>query len=80
MVGDTLKDIEAGKRAGVRGILVRTGYGAESAAALESGEESLRKNQGKAAYPGGEAQSIHPAHIAKDILAAVRWLLKDRKT
>ena len=27
IVGDMLKDIEAGKRAGTRGILVRTGYG-----------------------------------------------------
>jgi len=28
MVGDMLKDIEAGKKVGVKGILVRTGYGA----------------------------------------------------
>jgi D,D-heptose 1,7-bisphosphate phosphatase len=27
MIGDTLKDIEAGVRAGTKGILVRTGYG-----------------------------------------------------
>lgn len=27
MVGDMLKDIEAGKNAGARGVLVRTGYG-----------------------------------------------------
>jgi D-glycero-D-manno-heptose 1,7-bisphosphate phosphatase len=27
MIGDMLKDIEAGKKAGVRGILVKTGYG-----------------------------------------------------
>ncbi len=37
MVGDTLKDIEAGARAGAQGILVRTGYGAEAAAALSPG-------------------------------------------
>lgn len=29
MVGDTPKDVEAGTRAGARGILVRTGYGRE---------------------------------------------------
>lgn len=29
MVGDTLKDVAAGQAAGVRGILLRTGYGAE---------------------------------------------------
>ncbi len=28
MIGDMLKDVEAGKRAGAKGILVRTGYGA----------------------------------------------------
>ncbi len=28
MIGDMLKDIEAGKKAGARGILVKTGYGA----------------------------------------------------
>lgn len=27
IIGDTLKDIDAGKKAGVRGILVKTGYG-----------------------------------------------------
>lgn len=79
MVGDTLKDIEAGKRAGARGILVRTGYGAESAAALETSEEPQRKIPGKAAHPGEETLIIRPVHIAGDILAAVRWLLKDRK-
>jgi D-glycero-D-manno-heptose 1,7-bisphosphate phosphatase len=32
MVGDKLIDVEAGRRAGAKGILVRTGYGAEEAA------------------------------------------------
>jgi D-glycero-D-manno-heptose 1,7-bisphosphate phosphatase len=27
MIGDMLKDIEAGKKAGARGVLVLTGYG-----------------------------------------------------
>jgi len=79
MVGDTLNDIEAGKRVGARGVLVRTGYGAESAAALETREEPRRKIPGKAAHPGDEALIAQPVHIAGDILAAVRWLLKDRK-
>jgi histidinol-phosphate phosphatase family protein len=73
MVGDTLKDIEAGTRVGARGVLVRTGYGADSAAALESSEEPAPKN------PGGKTHIVEPAHIAGDILAAVRWLLKDRE-
>ncbi len=79
IVGDTLKDIEAGERVGARGVLVRTGYGADSAAALELHEEPLRKIQGKAARSGDETHIVHPVHIAEDILAAVRWLLKDRK-
>jgi len=79
MVGDTLKDIEAGERIGARGVLVRTGYGAESAAALESCEEPLRKIPGKSAHSGEETHVVRPAHIAGDILAAVRWLLKDLK-
>ena len=73
MVGDSLKDIEAGTRVGARGVLVRTGYGADSAAALESSEEPAPKN------PGGKTHIVEPAHIAGDILAAVRWLLKDRE-
>jgi D-glycero-D-manno-heptose 1,7-bisphosphate phosphatase len=80
MVGDTLKDIEAGERAGARGVLVRTGYGAESAAALKISEEPGRKIPGGTARPGGQAIIVRPVHIAQDILAAVRWLLKDRKT
>jgi D,D-heptose 1,7-bisphosphate phosphatase len=80
MVGDTLKDIEAGARVGARGVLVRTGYGAESAAALGTREEPMRKIPGGIARPGEEAVIVRPVHIAGDILAAVRWLLKDRKT
>ena len=80
MVGDTLKDIEAGARVGARGVLVRTGYGAESAAALDTREEPKRKIPGGIARPSEEAVSVRPVHIAGDILAAVRWLLKDRKT
>jgi D-glycero-D-manno-heptose 1,7-bisphosphate phosphatase len=79
MVGDTLKDIEAASRIGVRGILVRTGYGAEAAAALDTAEGPEEKSAGDEVNPSGEAAFIRPVHIAGDILAAVRWLLKDRK-
>jgi D-glycero-D-manno-heptose 1,7-bisphosphate phosphatase len=79
MVGDTLNDIEAGERVGTRGVLVRTGYGAESAAALDSREETLRRIPGKSTHSGEETHIVQPVHIAGDILAAVRWLLKDRK-
>lgn len=80
MVGDTINDIEAGERAGARGVLVRTGYGAESAAALETSEEPGRKIPDGMARPGGQSIIVRPVHIAQDILAAVRWLLKDWKT
>jgi D-glycero-D-manno-heptose 1,7-bisphosphate phosphatase len=80
MVGDTLNDIKAGARAGARGVLVRTGYGAESAASLADREEPKRKIPGGIERPGEEAVIVRPVHIAGDILAAVRWLLKDRKT
>lgn len=35
MVGDTLNDVAAGQRAGMRGVLVRTGLGAENERAIE---------------------------------------------
>jgi D-glycero-D-manno-heptose 1,7-bisphosphate phosphatase len=79
MVGDTLKDIEAASRIGARGILVRTGYGAEAAAALDTAEGPEQKSPGEEVRPPGEAAVIRPVHIARDILAAVQWLLKDRK-
>ncbi|OGP85387.1 MAG: hypothetical protein A2V87_07975 [Deltaproteobacteria bacterium RBG_16_58_17] len=87
MVGDTLKDIEAGVRAGAQGILVRTGYGEEAAAELVPDEEP-RKNGDmmphrvpiEKAGTQGETAIVRPVHITGDILDAVRWLLKDRKT
>jgi D-glycero-D-manno-heptose 1,7-bisphosphate phosphatase len=79
MVGDTVKDIEAAARIGARGILVRTGYGAEAADALGVAEGPEQKNPCSEVCPPGEEVVIRPVHIAGDILAAVRWLLKDRK-
>ena len=67
LVGDTLTDIEAARRAGVRGILVRTGYGDESAKALATGPES----QGSV--------TIRPVHIAANLREAVAWIMEDRK-
>jgi len=78
MVGDTLKDIEAASRIGARGILVRTGYGAEAAAVLDTAEGPEPKSPGNEVRPHGEEVVIRPVHIAGDILAAVQWLLKDR--
>ena len=79
MIGDTLKDVETAARIGARGILVRTGYGAEAAHALDPGTKPPRINLGVEGRLRGEEPLIRPVHIAGDLLAAVRWLLKDRK-
>ncbi len=60
LIGDTLKDMETAEKAGVKGVLVRTGYGREAEAAMP-------------------AAGIGPVHVAADILAAVNWLIRDRK-
>jgi D,D-heptose 1,7-bisphosphate phosphatase len=86
MVGDTLKDIEAGARAGAQGILVRTGFGEEAAAELGPDEE-LRKNGDmmphrvpiEKAGDQGETGIVRPVHIAGDLLAGVQWILRNRK-
>jgi D-glycero-D-manno-heptose 1,7-bisphosphate phosphatase len=80
VIGDTLKDIEAATRIGARGILVRTGYGAEVAEALESAGKPQPNNPGSGERMHGAGAPIRPVHIAGDLLAAVRWLLRDRKT
>ena len=86
MVGDTLKDIAAGARAGAQGILVRTGYGEEAAAELGPDEEP-RKNEdttphcipSEKAGAQGETVIVRPVHIASNLLAGVQWILRNRK-
>lgn len=64
LVGDRFRDMEAGKKVGVRGILVKTGFG-----------QGLLQDDGPdMATPEGK-----PEFIAEDILEAVQWILKDRK-
>jgi D-glycero-D-manno-heptose 1,7-bisphosphate phosphatase len=79
MVGDTLKDIEAGSRAGAQGVLVRTGYGAESAAALMPGEEPGRKLPGEKGAPNEASALFRPVHISEDILAAAQWIVRNHQ-
>jgi len=55
MIGDMPKDIQAAGEAGVKGILVRTGYGKDI---IETGKT---------------------VYIARDILDAVTWIMKDQK-
>jgi histidinol-phosphate phosphatase family protein len=64
LVGDTLRDIGAASRAGVRGVLVRTGYGDQAATALAIGSP--------------EVEVARPVHIAADLGEAVAWILEER--
>ena len=79
MIGDTLKDIEAGVRAGAQGVLVRTGYGSESAAALRPGEKPRRNIPGEKEPLNRESALFRPVHIAEDILVAAQWIVRNRK-
>lgn len=65
MVGDTLNDIEAGMRAGVKGILVRTGHGEKAAEMLNGHDPDLPETM------------VRPVHIAADLCEAVRWILRE---
>ncbi|MCX5819059.1 MAG: HAD family hydrolase [Deltaproteobacteria bacterium] len=80
MVGDTLKDIEAGARAGAQGILVRTGYGEEAVSKLRKNGDMMphRVPIGKAGAQG-ETGIVRPAHIAADLQEAIAWIMEDRK-
>lgn len=64
LVGDRFNDMEAGKKIGVRGILVKTGFG-----------QSLLQDDG----PDEATPENKPDFIAADILEAVKWILKDKK-
>jgi len=64
LVGDRFRDMEAAKKAGVKGVLVKTGYGQE-----------LLQDDG----PDKETAESKPDYIAADILEAVKWILKDRE-
>jgi D-glycero-D-manno-heptose 1,7-bisphosphate phosphatase len=58
VVGDMCTDMELAQRAGLSGVLVKTGYG------LGEIEYILPRKTAK------------PAHIAEDLLEAVRWILQ----
>jgi D-glycero-D-manno-heptose 1,7-bisphosphate phosphatase len=63
MIGDRYRDVEAAHRAGVKGVLVKTGYGAD-----------VLENVG----PDQETPEGKPEFITDDILQAVRWILRNR--
>jgi D,D-heptose 1,7-bisphosphate phosphatase len=64
LVGDRFRDMEAAKKVGVKGVLVKTGYGQE-----------LLQDDG----PDEATEEGKPDFIAADILEAIRWILKDRE-
>ena len=63
MIGDTYRDMETAKKVGVKGILVKTGYGCE---VLQDVSPDVATAENK------------PAFVAEDILEAVKWIMKDR--
>ncbi len=64
MVGDKAIDIEFARRAGAKGVMVRTGYG----------EEELNK------FTVHSSQfTVKPDYVADNLLDAVRWILIDKK-
>ncbi len=67
MIGDTLRDIEAGHRAGCQSLLVKTGYGQEELLLLDDEQAS-------------SSSSINPLqrpdHVSTNILEAVNWILE----
>jgi D,D-heptose 1,7-bisphosphate phosphatase len=63
MVGDRYRDVETAKKVGVKGILVKTGYG----------REVLQDVDPEVATAGNK-----PDFVAEDILEAVKWIMKDR--
>jgi histidinol-phosphate phosphatase family protein len=68
IIGDTLKDIEAGAMAGVRGVLVKTGYGSETAAQLA--DRPLQ---------AGNGILYRPMMIVADIEEAIRWIIVNQE-
>ncbi|MFB3141538.1 MAG: D-glycero-alpha-D-manno-heptose-1,7-bisphosphate 7-phosphatase, partial [Acidobacteriota bacterium] len=67
MIGDKLRDIEAGHRAGCQSILVKTGYGQE---------ELLLLNDEQASSFSSINPAQRPDHVSTDILEAVNWILE----
>jgi len=63
MIGDTYRDMETAKKVGVKGILVKTGYGRDEL-------QDVGNDMARAASK--------PDFVAEDILEAVKWIMKDR--
>jgi D,D-heptose 1,7-bisphosphate phosphatase len=79
MVGDMPKDIEAAAKAGAKGILVQIGklgtaplFCRRKIGALSPFSPSLERRK-------TFDSSVRPDYIARDILDAVTWIMKDRE-
>ncbi|MDQ7780760.1 MAG: HAD family hydrolase [Planctomycetota bacterium] len=62
MIGDSLRDLDAARAAGCRGVLVLTGNGRKTASWLRS---------------AGRVRSM-AVHVARDVLAAARWIVDSK--
>lgn len=71
MIGDKILDTEAGRRFGVTGILVGTGYGAELYEKALKEETVLSRGQNKGTLKDGPGFDYYE----KDLLTAVRAIL-----
>jgi histidinol-phosphate phosphatase family protein len=65
MIGDSISDLEAGRRAGVIPVLVRTGYGRESESALGAWSLSPSSEESRvSSESSGAAESVSPSSVA----------------
>ncbi len=67
LIGDSTTDIEAGRRAGTRTLLVLTGHG----------QESYHHYIRTIPHRGGHESGCHPEKIFTNLYAATHWLRKN---
>ncbi|MHA1819299.1 MAG: D-glycero-alpha-D-manno-heptose-1,7-bisphosphate 7-phosphatase [Promethearchaeota archaeon] len=74
MIGDKLTDIEAGNRAKLSTILVKTGYGKKWAKYLKDLENHKNKNIKKNRPYENSEKNIKPDYICKNLLEAAKLI------
>ena len=67
MIGDTLRDVEAGHRAGCQSILIKTGHGQD---------ELLLLGKADSSNSASSNPLQQPEYVAENILEAVNWILE----
>jgi D-glycero-D-manno-heptose 1,7-bisphosphate phosphatase len=73
IIGDTIKDMVAGKSAGCRAVLVLTGHGKYELESISPNSSSLDSSPSSSSHN-------YPDFIAEDLSAAVRWVLDQAKS